>query len=377
MAKKYIIYVGGKDLSTAPVTQNEIGKYYRNSAGVYYKPTLAEFDNAKPPAGYSTYIGGSHAGYINNAQRNPIDFSLVAGTVITMNVDIKILSSTLADGSWVKVQIVGTDIMLAFVHTYRWANINTVVKAGNQICQVAPQSVTGFPPHLHADDWSGKGRKVRELILKGDYTMGSFKKGDKVIITDTQNIRQAPAGKVTGSSIIGQTGTIYDNPRNAVADGVNYTWWDIHFDGAGSGWLADVGKFKLYTAPEPKPPQEPEKPVEPSECQKQVESLKEQLKGLESKLGACESKRKLLEAEKGDLGKEIKRLDTELEQMVEDIKELMDKNELLEGENKRLVLDREELVTEISKLKENCNKNTTEKIVDWLRNILTKIVGGE
>ena len=72
MAKKYIIYAGSKDLALCPVTQNESGKYYKNSAGTYYKPILSQFDNAVLPSGYKTYIGGSHAKYISNAQRNPL-----------------------------------------------------------------------------------------------------------------------------------------------------------------------------------------------------------------------------------------------------------------------------------------------------------------
>ena len=313
MAKKYIIYAGGKDLATVPVTQNESGKYYRNSAGTYFKPILSEFDNATLPAGYKTYIGGSHAVYVSNPNRNPLDFSLVAGTVLTMNVDVKILSSTLSDGSWVKVGIVGTDIILAFVHTYRWANTSTIVKAGNQIAQIAPQSVTGFAPHLHIDEWSSKGRKIRELILNGDYDMSTFKIGDKIEITGVQNIRKGSGTSfpVTKQTKVGEIYTIEGGFREA--DG--YTWWDLKE----SDWIADVGKFKIYTPPAPAP-------VDPcEELKKRIDDLLIEIKGLKEAVGALESKLKLSEERVAYLEQDRKTWEEEvgrLEKEVLDAKDL-------------------------------------------------------
>ena len=150
MSKKYKIFSAGKDLAQVPMTQNEVGKYYRNSSGTYFKPILAEFDTAKLPSGYKTYINGSHAKYAKNVNRNPLDFSIVAGSNLTMNRDVRILATTPNNGSWCKVQIVGSDIVIGLVHTYQWRS--GTVRAGNIICKIAPKSVTGFAPHLHIDE---------------------------------------------------------------------------------------------------------------------------------------------------------------------------------------------------------------------------------
>lgn len=245
MAKKYIVYASGKDLAVMPVTQNDVGVYYRNSAGTYYKPVLAKFDNATPPTGYKKYTQGSHAKYASNINRSPIDFSIVAGANITMNKDVNVLGTNPVNGSWCKVQPVGSDLVIAFVHTYQWRS--GLVKAGNIICKIAPQSVTGFAPHLHLDEWSNKGRKIRELILSGDIEMGTFKIGDKIEFTAVQNIRKGSGTSytITGQTKIGQVAEIEDGPREAD----NYTWWDIK----GADWVADVGKFKHYVAPVPTP----------------------------------------------------------------------------------------------------------------------------
>ena len=151
MSKKYIIYANGKDLAQCPVTQNEVGKYYRNSAKKYFTPKLAEFDTAKPPVGYRVYTDGSHARHIDNPNRNPIDISLVAGTVITMSVDVNVVGINSTE-DWIKVTPVGSNYKIVFVHTYQFSK--GLVKAGNAICKVAPKSVTGYDPHLHIDEWS-------------------------------------------------------------------------------------------------------------------------------------------------------------------------------------------------------------------------------
>lgn len=351
MAKKYIIYASGKDLATVGVTQNESGKYYRNSAGTYYKPILAEFDTATLPSGYKTYIGGSHAKYVSNPNRNPIDLSLVAGTVLTMNVDVKILASTLSDGSWVKVGIVGTDIILAFVHTYRWANTSTIVKAGNQIAQIAPQSVTGFAPHLHMDDWSGKGRKVRQLILNGDYDMSTFKIGDKIEITGVQNIRKGSGTsyEVTRETKVGEIYTIEGGFREA--DG--YTWWDLKE----SDWIADVGKFKTYTPPAPAP-------VDPcEELKKRIDDLLIEIKGLKEAVGALESKLKLSEERVAYLEQDRKTWEGEIEKLE---KEVLDARDLA----KRFEVQYIEVVTELNELKAG-RDNWLNRLADMLHKLFS------
>ena len=283
MAKKYIIYANGKDLALAPVTQNENGKYYRNSAGTYFKPILAEFDKATPPVGYKKYLGGSHTVYISNANRNPIDFSIVSGASISMNVDVNVLATNPIDGSWCKITPVGSNYVIALVHTYQWAK--GLVKAGSPICKIAPQSVTGFAPHLHIDEWSNRGLKIRKLILDGDYDMSTFKIGDRVEFTDVQNIRSGSGTTfpVTSQTDKGMLATIIGGSR--VANG--YTWWDVSVDGGGTGWIADVGKFKTYTPPAPAP-------VDPcEELKKRIDDLLIEIKGLKEALGTSQNSLRL------------------------------------------------------------------------------------
>lgn len=298
MAKKYIISVGGKDLATAPVTQNEMGKYYMNSSGAYFKPVLAEFDKAVLPTGYKAYIGGSHASNISNPNRNPIDFSFISGLTIKMNVDVKIVATNPSDGSWCKAQIVGTDIILAFVHTYLWAS--GTVKAGDTICKIAPKSVTGFPSHLHMDEWSNKGRKIRELILVGDFKMGSFKVGDKIKVTTVQNIRKG-AGTTYGivrDSKVGEIGSIVGG--GTVANG--YTWWNVKFSDM-TGWVADVGKFVVYIAPAP---------IDPlAELKAQVAELQGKLKLSSERVAFLEANKKEVELELVTLQQEVDKITAE------------------------------------------------------------------
>lgn len=365
MAKKYVFKADGKDLAQVPMTQNENGVFYRNSAGTYYKPILANFDNASLPSGYRKYIGGSHAKYLSNSNRNPLDLSIVAGANLTANVDVKVLGSTPNDGSWCKVQPVGSDMVVGLVHTYQWRS--GIVKAGNIICKVAPQSVTGFAPHLHIDEWSNKGRRIRELILNGDFNMSTFKKGDKIKITATQNIRKAPAGTITGDSKVGWTGFIYDNPRDAVLDGKNYTWYDIHFDGGGSGWLADVGKFEIYTPEPPKPPVDPI-----LELKERINTLTKEIEGLREALRASESKNVELKAELDDKIEEMQSLAGEAGELKAEMKTLEEKYGTLMIEKKTLANTNMELVRELNEMKEKVNMKWWDKLAEVLANLFKK-----
>lgn len=203
MAKKYIIYVDGIDLATyAKVTQNEVGRYYRNpSTLAYYTPKLSDFDNATPPSGYKVYTGGSHASYKTNLNRDPIDYSFIAGSKITANFDVKIISTNPSDGSWIKAQIVGTNYMIGFVHCYggsvgKYPAVGSIIKAGQVICYVAPKSVTTFAPHLHIDEWAVQDAHIRDLILYGDFkTMAdntlAFNIGDKMKFEENTKLREA------------------------------------------------------------------------------------------------------------------------------------------------------------------------------------------
>lgn len=364
MAKKYIIYASGKDLALVPVTQNEVGKYYRNSAGTYFKPILSLFDTATLPTGYKTYIGGSHAKYVSNANRNPIDFSIVAGSVLSMNVDVNVLATNPSDGSWCKITPVGSDYVIALVHTYQWAK--GLVKAGSPICKIAPQSVTGFAPHLHLDEWSNRGLRIRKLILDGDFNMDTFKVGDRIEFTDVQNIRSGSGTSysTTSQTAKGMTATIIGGSR--VANG--YTWWDIRVDNGGTGWVAMVDKFKIYTPPIIIPP-------DPTvELNKQIEALKLEIEGLKEALGTSQNslrisqeRVKFLEDEKKTWEEEIKKLE----------KEVLD----VQDEAKEWKRQYTEVVTELNELKaSHWTKKLRDEIVAlWnkYKDAILKLIKGQ
>lgn len=378
MAKRYIIYANGKDLATVPVTQNEGGKYYWNGS-VYFKPVLGEFDTATPPAGFKAYLGGSHTVYLGNAQRNPIDFSLVAGTVITMNVDVQVLASTLADGSWCKVQIVGTNIILAFVHTYKWAS--GIVKAGNAICIVAPQSVTGFAPHLHNDDWSGLGRRVRDLILYGEYM--EIQKGDVVKITGgDMNLRGGAGTGFTNNVRIIKEGAVVrvkDNPRSSqnslfygkgstIKENDTYTWIDIQDLDAQTGWIAVTSRVVKVgastpltridgTTVTPTPPAPEPEPVDPCKsvkdslkaCETNYKNLSEKSLELEKRCDKAESDNELYKVQIVDLKKEVKRLEGETEELNNEKIKLQEDFDRIKKERDTFEEEKLELQKQLSK----------------------------
>ena len=339
MAKKYIIYANGKDLAQVPVVQNEVGKYYRNSAGTYYKPTLANFDNASLPSGYKTYVGGSHAKYISNPLRHPLDFSLVAGTVITANFDVYIKGFTLADGSWCKAQMAGTSTMLGFVHTYQWASIG-LVKAGQPICKIAPKSVTTFDPHLHMDEWTGL--KIRDLILTGDFKMAdTLKIGDKVrIVGGDMNLRMG-----AGTGFTNNVKTIKEGAVVQIKDGIRtsqnklfygkgstlnvndtYQWIDVIDAVGATGWIAITNRVQLVhgntsltkldgTSPSTPTPPPVIEPVDP------CKELKEALVASQGALKLSQERVEFLEDDKKTWDEEIKKLETEVSGAKDEAKE--------------------------------------------------------
>jgi len=301
MAKKYVIYVNGKDLAQYPVTQNEVGVFYRNAAKKYYTPILANFDNAKLPSGYTRYVNGSHAKYKSNAIRNPIDFSILPELKVTANFDFNMRGKTLADGSWCKGEIVGTNAMLGFVHTYGWGS--GIIKAGNTICKIAPKSITGFGSHLHMDEWTGK--KIRDLILTGDFKMSdTLKIGDKVKIVDgymnlrhgagtgfTNGVKRVEQGAVVKikDGIRTSQNKLFYGKGSTLNVNDTYQWIDIVDVDGQTGWMAITNKVQKVhgntsltrvdgTVPSPTPVEPPKPPVEEPTIEEQFNEYKKQAK---------------------------------------------------------------------------------------------------
>lgn len=253
------IYAGGKSLAEVPVTQNEVGWYYWNGAS-YYKPVLAEFDTASLPTGYKKYTNGSHTAYLS---QNAIDFSIVAGTAITFSEEVTVLLSSTGSGSFCKLSTSRGIIYL--VHTYKWASGK--VPAGTQVCQVAPQSVTGFAPHLHIYK---EGGRVRDIILG----IESMKKGDYVEFFKDTNMRGDPTKPAIDVVVkAGAVAQIIDGPRTYAPTGTPYPHFDVKFLNR-TGWVFDqnmkvTDKRELTDhaggIPTPPPVEPPTPPAEPLE----------------------------------------------------------------------------------------------------------------
>ena len=355
MAKKYIIYAGGKDLATVGVTQNELGLYYYNGSS-YYKPTLDIFDTVKPPAGYSKYLGGSHAQYISNVNRNPIDFSIVAGTSITMNVDVNVIGTNPKDGSWCKVTPVGSSYVIGFVHTYQWAS--GLVKAGSPICKIAPQSVTGFAPHLHLDEWSNRGLKIRKLVLDGDIILASttmFTIGDKIKFNENTKLREAfiLEDKYFKRGLTVQAGAV-GLVRSVEIVNAGYSWYLISFgddcglcavrEGSGSYWVA-----KTTSA------------VTNVNGSKVVVATDSSAKILE------------LEAKIKELGTSNTKLLAELDMTKQELDEQVKKYDVVAVEKNRYENMYTEAVRQLNEYKANEKENTIRKFKEWFSENVVKV----
>ena len=352
-------FINGTDLNRIGVVQNEVGRYYYNGTS-YYKPWLKNFDNAVPPAGYKTYTNGSHASYL---YQKALDFSYRAGGVITMDEDVKILSKTYTDGSYCKVQTSRGNIF--FVHTYKWRNVGDLVKAGQAICQIAPENVSGVPPHLHIFK---EGGKVRDLILV-DNSMIAI--GKRVEFTKVTNLRHDPTKPTVDAKIqVGAVATVIGGPRKYPIDNVSYTFWDVKFNNE-QGWAYD-GNMKVTTKAQTNV--DGSSPPPPKTCEQRLAELKKSLdaswkaqldeeraKHLKTQklLAECNGVKKDLETQlatvKTDLGLCMGRnefLEIQAEADTNTIKALTDDKKACQDKNTQLVKDNEKLKEELALCKE-------------------------
>ena len=218
-----------------------------------------------------------------------------------------------------------------YIHSYPKdvkVKVGDTVVAGQQICCTG-NSGHSFGDHLHFE-WLTKWDDLNTRVDPAPYVVNdkpsSFKVGDTVIVTDVQNIRKGSGTsfEITGETKIGDVYTIEYGPR--VADG--YTWWDFK----NADWVADMGKFKIYTPPTPPAP------VDPTiELQRQIETLKTENKGLAEALAASQrdtqlalDRVSLLEGNLELREKEMAEVEIQLDRVTEERNRFeKEKNELL------------------------------------------------
>lgn len=332
--------------------------------------------------------------YHSTSSNKAVDFgNAPAGTPVYAIADGTIGTISSAYGSYLTLDVANSDHKLFYVHIYNFkVNRGQSVKRGQLLAEIAPQSVNGgYPPHLHLGlqtqynlmDYMDRSIafRTRYQAIKDMWFIGenlnwslfedlsylnnamSFKKGDRVQFTGTQWIRKGAGDKFDQqrSTIVNETATIIDGPRTSqnkqFGKGANdnYTWWDLKYDKGGSGWVADVNKFKPV-----KPPTPPELPTQ-TECEKQVDRLKDKIKGLEAKLGTQE----------GELDRRLELIE-DLEDERGELQELYD---IAKEQRDRFELERNEIVRQFNEYRLNSESSFIEKIKEFVGEVLAKILG--
>lgn len=308
--------------------------------------------------------GGNKAIDFGNAPAGTPVYAMANGTIGTISTSL---------GSYLTLNVENSKHKLFYVHIYNFkVSQGQKVTQGQLLAEIAPKSANGgYSPHLHIGlqpeydlmDYMDRGitfrtkyQEIKNIWFNGetlnwglfkdlsynDNTM-SYKIGDKIEFTGTQNIRQGSGTNYpsTGSTQIGQTATIINGPRTFD----NYTWWDVKITGGGTGWLADVGKWKIYV----EPPQGPTTPSELVECQSRVSSLEKEIGTLKSKLEACTAEKDVKVAEVTDLKKLNKRLEGEAEELSKEKAKLQEDFDKVKEERDRFEREKLELQESLSK----------------------------
>ena len=216
-------------------------------------------------------------------------------------------------------------------------------------------------------------------ILNDKDTTMAYKIGDKIEFAGEQNIRKGAGDKFedTGDISVGQTAEIISGPRTSQNEQFNlgandsYTWWDIKLSGGGTGWVADVSKWKIYVEPV-KPPTPPEPPVQ-TECEKQVVILNKRIQALALTTGTQGAEIKALESVIEEKNKKIVSLEAEVEEGKKVLSELQKKYDVLDTDKKRIEeersgfeLDLDKCEKKLAEGKKNFIKKITDKIGEWL-----------
>lgn len=179
-------------------------------------------------------------------------------------------------------------------------NVGDIVQVGQLVYRTGNMGYSKGD-HLHFQlKLNGALVDPSQYVLN-DENVSLFKIGDKIQITGEQNIRQGSGTSyaVTGGTEIGEIYEIEDGPRTS--DG--YDWYDLK----NNNWVADVGKFQIFTQEET-----------PIDYQKEIDRLLEVNRGLSVALGASEDLLKTRDGELSEARGTIKLLEANLEEAKND-----------------------------------------------------------
>lgn len=257
-------------------------------------------------------------------------------------------------------------------------SLNQRVVVGQQIYRTG-NTGKSFGDHLHIlmKNSSGIYMNPFDLLMNDNVPNPAFKIGDKVIYTGIQNIRKGAGDKfgVSRATQVGEIATIKDGPRTSqnkqynLGENDSYTWWDMTFSN-GTGWVADVNKFKKYVAPVTPPvtpPQEPTpEPPTTSPCDEYIEKVKlleKEIEGLKSSLETSQGANKIQQERLDFLEETLVIREAELDEALKD-------NARLVEERDRYRTQYQEVVTELNELKEG-----RDTWIQRMADILHKLFG--
>ena|SRR5689334_16618626 len=161
-------YINDVPLDQCPITQNDEGRYYHDSELGHFTTTIDKFDDIYPPEPYKIFTNGSHqfSNYqgTNIRSQKAYDIQGENDAIITCSEDVCLESTNPTSGSFCVLSSGKKILWLQewqdfFIHTYQWARVGSVIKAGDPICRMSSDKIHLFCKHY------GRFYPIRKVII--------------------------------------------------------------------------------------------------------------------------------------------------------------------------------------------------------------------